>query len=162
MAEASVEYANHHAVVTERRGLDIALVLGVAKPLGRGLFERHSGADHPQQRAALGLGEDAPQLSLGEALRPVTHRGPSAARPRRPEHPLDLAAVGQTVLDVPSRAACPLHTEHVTGHRPRTGEMHCHRLKGLFAPTILRAWDRAQRAKPCPEPCPELATYRGI
>jgi hypothetical protein len=147
MAAAAVEDAHHHAVVAQRRGLDLSFVLGVAEPLGGGLLEGHTRANHSRQRAALGLREDASELGLGKTLCPVAGGRAAAARPGWAEHPFDSAPVREPVHDVPLRAAHPLDAVREPRRRSCACELHRHRLHGLRAFTMRRAWDGARRAK---------------
>ena len=115
--------ADAGAVLDQRRGLAVEVVLHVAQPLLARLGERHAGAHHPRQRAGARLVEHVAQPRLGGALRVVAGRRAAALRPGGPDRLLDLAPVGQPVLGAPHRAALALAAVDVAGD----GRHHDHR-----------------------------------
>jgi len=104
-------------VAAHRRRLAAAVVLDVAQVLGGRVGERCPGPHHPRQRPTTRLIKHVSQPVLGQALGEVPGRRPSAIGPGRPELLLDLAPVGEAVLGVPDRSACPLDAEDMTGGR---------------------------------------------
>src|SRR6202012_1914941 len=99
----------------DSRGLAAAVGLYVAQVLGGRIGERRAGPQHPWQRPAARLVKHVTEPGPGQALGEVVGRRASSISPGRPELLLNLAPVGEAVLGVPDRSACPLDAEDMTG-----------------------------------------------
>src|ERR1700722_7127854 len=101
------------AVVPQRRGLALPVLVDEPQPLRCRVGERRPAAHHPGQRAATRLVEKIAESVLSRALREPARGWTATLRPRRPDLLLDLPAVRQPVLPVPDGPARTVDAEDV-------------------------------------------------
>jgi hypothetical protein len=106
--------ADDRAVVAERRGLALAVVLEPSQVLLAGVPERGRPA-RAGQRAELGLAQHLVKPHLRGDLRVQARRRPAAPGPGGADPALDLAPAGQAILRIPGIAARARAQEHEAG-----------------------------------------------
>jgi hypothetical protein len=116
LAELCHQRPAHIPVVRLRRGGQLLVVAAVALVLRARVLERLAGARlGASQRAAPSVGQQLLQRLVRGAVGLVAGGWAAALGPPRAEPLLDLAAVGQAVLQVQDLAALALLDPHVSG-----------------------------------------------
>jgi hypothetical protein len=140
---------DRRAVAAQGRRLAAAVVLDVAQVLGGGVGECGTGPCQAGQRAAPRLVQCRPEPVLGEALREVTGRGPTALVPCGPELLLDLSSVGEPVFGVPRRSSLAIDTEDMPRRRPEFSHRAADRrpIPGHIG-DMFQSWHTSRNEKP--------------